>query len=154
MTSIHADIEALKVLHEALVRYRHAQREVANRSDEVIRVARAALEAKASRWQAQFELCQAEFEACRDRAACAPQDGSEDGTVDCSGYARAVEKSLERLEHIRRWQRRIDAEAGEFQGTAGRFLDLLQNDLPRTEQRLLDAIRSLEAARRVQPTGA
>jgi len=117
VTSIHADIGALKELHEALVRYRHAQREVADRSDEVIRVARAALEARA------LEV-------------------------------GAVEQDVERLEHIRRWQQRIDAEAGEFAGTAGRFLDLLQNDLPRAEQRLLEAIASLEAARRVQASGS
>ena len=119
MTSIHADIEALKELHEALVRYRHAQREVAGRGDEVIRVARAALAAKASRWQSQLE----------------------------------PEQDVERLEHIRRWQQRIDTEASEFQSTAGRFLDLLQNDLPRTEERLLDAVRSLEAARGAQAPG-
>jgi hypothetical protein len=145
-------------LHEALVRYRHAQREVASRGDDAITVARASLEARASRWQTQLELCQAEFGACREQAAQAPQDGTRDGTgagpVDCSGYARAVEQSRERLEHIRRWQQRIDAEAGEFQGTASRFLDLLENDLPRTEEHLLAAIRSLEAARRVQAPGA
>lgn len=158
MTGIHADIDALKGLHEALVRYRHAQREVASRGDDVIGAARAALEAKASRWQAQLELCQVEFGDCRERAARAaqdgPMDGNGDGTVDCSGYARAVEQSRERLEHIRRWQQRIDAEASEFQGTASRFLGLLETDMPRAEERLLAAIRSLEAARRVQAAGA
>ena len=57
--------------------------------------------------------------------------------MDCSGYARAVEQCGERLEQIRRWQQRIDAEASEFQGTASRFGDLLENDLPRTEEHLL-----------------
>jgi hypothetical protein len=162
VTGIHADIDAMRGLHEALVRYRHAQREVAGRGDDAIKVARASLEARASRWQTQLERCQAEFGACREQAAQAPQEGTRDGTgagagagpVDCSGYARAVEQSRERLEHIRRWQQRVDAEAGEFQGTASRFLDLLENDLPRTEEHLLAAIRSLEAARRVQAPGA
>jgi hypothetical protein len=154
VTAVHADIDALRGLHEALVRYRYAQREVAARGDDVIRAARASLEARASRWQAQLELNQAEFGACRERAAHAAQDGPEDSTVDCSGYARAVEQSRERLEHIRRWQQRIDAEASEFQGPASRFLGLLETDLPRTEQHLLAAIRSLEAARRVQAPGA
>ena len=150
MTAVHADIDALRGLHEALVRYRHAQREVAGRGDDQIKVARAALEAKASRWRSQLELCQTEFGACQDRAAKA----TEDDTVDCSGYARAVEESLERLEHIRRWQQRVDQEASEFAGPASRFLDLLENDLPRTEEYLLAAIRSLEAARRVQAPGS
>ena len=162
MTEIHADIDALKGLHEALVRYRHAQRAVAARGDDVIKTARVALEARASRWHAQLELCQAELGACRERAAQAVQcgpgdgagDGAGDGTVDCSGYARAVEQSRERLEHIRRWRQRIDEEVSEFQGTASRFLDLLETDLPRTEDYLLAAIRSLEAARRVQVPGA
>ena len=158
MTGIHADVDALTGLHAALVRYRHAQREVASRGDDAIKVARAPLEARASRWQTQLELRQAEFGACREQAARAPQDGTRDGTgagpVDCSGHARAVEQSRERLEHIRRWQQRIDAEAGEFHGTASRFLDVLENDLPRTEEHLLAAIRSLEAARRVQAPGA
>jgi hypothetical protein len=154
VTAIHADIDALKGLHEALVRYRHAQREVASRGDDVIRMSRASLEARASRWQTQLELAEAEFGACRERAAEAAQDGPGDGTVDCSGYARAVERSRERLEHIRRWQQRIDQEASEFQGTASRFLDLLETDLPRSGEQLLAAITSLEAARRVQAPGA
>jgi hypothetical protein len=65
VTGIHADIDAMRGLHEALVRYRHAQREVASRGDDAIMVARASLEARASRWQTQLELCQAEFGACR-----------------------------------------------------------------------------------------
>ena len=146
MTGIHADIDALKGLHEALVRYRQAQGEVAARGADRIRAVRASLEEKASRWQTQLELCQAEFDACQDRAAQA----AEDETVDCSGYARAAEHSGERLENIRRWQQRIDAAASEFQGAASRFLDLLENDLPRVEQHLLALIASLEAARRVQ----
>lgn len=165
MTSVHADIDALKGLHEALVRYRHAQREVAGRGEEEIKVVRASLEAKASRWRAQLEQCQAEFGACQERAAQAAADSAADGQaadrpaagddpVDCSGYARAVEQCGERLEQIRRWQQRIDAEASEFQGTASRFGDLLENDLPRTEEHLLALIRSLEAARRVQASGA
>jgi hypothetical protein len=156
VTSIHADIDALKGLHEALVRYRHAQREVAGRGEEEIKVIRASLEAKASRWRAQLEQCQAELGACQERAAHAAADGSAaaDDRVDCSGYARAAEQCEERLEQIRRWQQRIDAEASEFQGTASRFGDLLENDLPRTEEHLLAIIRSLEAARRVQAPGA
>jgi hypothetical protein len=150
VTAIHADIDALRGLHAALVRYRHAQREVAGRGDDEIKVARAALEAKASRRRSQMELRQTEFGACQDRAAQA----TEDDAVDCPGYARAVEESVERLERIRRWQQRIDQEASEFQGTASRFLDLLENDLPRTEEHLLAAIGSLEAARRVQAPGA
>ena len=158
MTEIHADTDALKGLREALVRYRHAQRDVAARGDDVIKMARAALEERARRCHAQLELSQAELSACRERAAEAaqygPGDDDGDGTVDCSGYAQAVEQSQERLERIRRWQQRIDEEAGEFQGTARRFLDLLETDLPRSEEYLLTALRSLEAARRVQAPGA
>jgi len=146
VTGIDADIDALRGLHQALVRYRHAQREVAARGEDEIRLARASLEAKASHWRTQLELCQAEFGACRERAAQA----AEDGPVDCSGYARAVEQSGEQLEHIRRWQQRIDAEASEFSGAAGRFRDLLEAGLPRVEEHLLALTASLEAARRVQ----
>ena len=162
MASIHADIDALKGLHEALVRYRHAQREVAGRGEEEITVVRASLEAKASRWRARLEQCRAELDACQERAAQAAADGpaavdapvAGDAPVDCSGYARAVEQCGERLEQIRLWQQRIDAEASEFAGSANRFGDLLENDLPRTEEHLLALIRSLEAARRVQAPGS
>ena len=160
MTSVHADIDALKGLREARVRYRHAQREVASRGEEEIKVVRASLEAKASRWRAQLEQCQAEFGACQERAAQAAAGSAADGPVagddpvDCSGYAQAVEQCGERLEQIRRWQQRIDAEASEFGGTASRFGDLLENDQPRTEEHLLALIRSLEAARRVQAQGS
>jgi len=150
VTAVRADIDALRGLHGALVRYRHAQREVANRGEEQIRVAGASLEAKASYWRSQVDKCQAEFSACQGRAA----EADADGQVDCSGYGQAVEQSLERLEHIRRWQQRVDAEASEFGGRASRFLDLLENDLPRAEEHLLAAIASLEAARRVQAPGS
>ena len=143
MTGIHADIDALQGLHGALVRYRHAQREVAERAADRIRAVRASLEEKARRWQAQLEQSQAAFGACEERAAT-------DDTVECSGYARAVEQSEEQLERIRRWQQRIDAEASEFGVVASRFLELLDADLPGTEEHLLALIASLEAARRVQ----
>jgi hypothetical protein len=150
LTGIHADIDALKGLHGALVRYRHAQRDVTARGQEQLRVTRASLEAKASRCRTQLELSQAELGACQDRAAGAAANDTAGGTVDCSGYARAVDQCGERLEVIRRWQQRIDAEAGEFQGIAGRFADLLENELPRMEEHLAAIIASLEAARRVQ----
>jgi glycine/D-amino acid oxidase-like deaminating enzyme len=150
LTVIHADIDALKGLHGALVTYRHAQRDVTARGEDQLRVTRASLEAKAGRCRAQLELSQAEFGACQDRAARAAADDPAGGTVDCSGYARAVEQSAERLGHIRRWQQRIDTEASEFQGIAGRFADLLENELPRLEEHLAAIIASLEAARRVQ----
>ena len=150
MTAVHADIDALKGLHAALVRYRHGQRDVAARGEDQIRLTRAALETRASQWRSRLELGQAEFAGCQDRAAQAPPDSP----VDCSGYARAVEQSRERLEQIQRWQQRIDAEASEFGGTAGRFLDLLENELPGIERQLLAIIGSLEAARRVRAPGA
>ena len=141
MTTVHADIDALKRLHEALVRYRYAQRGVAERAGDEIEATRASLADKASRWAARLEQDQAELDACRaDRT----------GTADCSGLAWAVEQASERLEHIRRWQLRVDEAAGEFGVTASGFRDLLDNDLPRAESQLLAGIASLEAARRVQ----
>lgn len=151
MNSIHADIEALKGLHEALVRFRYAQRDVADRGDREIEAARASLAAKASRWQLQLDQSRAELDACQDRA---DQVTAEDDQVDCSGYARAVSHAGERLEHIRMWQQRVDQEASEFHGTASRYRDLLENSLPRTEEHLLAIISSLEAARRVQAPGS
>ena len=144
MTTIHADIDALKGFHEALVRFRYAQRGVAERGGDEIETARASLAAKASRWQARLEQCQADLDACRA--------GGGEEAADCSAYARAVEQTGERLEHIRRWQQRVDAEASEFGGTASAYLDLLEVDLPRAESRLLAAITSLEAARGI-PAG-
>jgi len=140
VTTVHADIGALKGFHEALVRFRYAQQ---SGRDE-IEMTRASLAAKASRWQARLEQCQAELDACR------ASDGEE--PADCSAYERAVEQTGERLEHIRRWQQRVDAEASEFGGTASAYLDLLEVDLPRAESRLLAAITSLEAARGI-PAG-
>jgi hypothetical protein len=139
---VHADIDALKGFQEALVRFRHAQRGVAERADDAIEMTRASLAAKASHWQARLEQDQAALDACRASAA-------EDG-ADCSAYARAVGLTRERLEHVRRWQQRIDQDASEFRGTAGGFRDLLEVDLPRAEGRLLASITSLEAARRVE----
>ncbi len=147
MTTVHADIDALKGLHEAMVRFRYAQREVAERGGDEIEVTRASLAAKASHWQARLEQDWAELEACRAR-------GGEEAAPDCSAYARAVEQTGERLELIRRWQQRVEVEADEFRGTAGAFGDLLDSGLPRAETHLLALITSLEAARRVQASGS
>jgi hypothetical protein len=139
----------LKGFHEALVRFRYAQRGVAERGDDEIEMTRASLAAKASHWQAQLEQRQAELDACR--AGGREKDAA---AADCSAYAWAVEQAGERLEHIRRWQQRVDTEASEFGGTASAFLDLLENDVPRAESQLLALIASLEAARRVQAGGS
>jgi hypothetical protein len=151
VTRIHADIDALKQLHGALIRFRHAQRDVADRGDEEIEVTRTSLEAKASRWRSCLERGRAELDACRHRAAGGT--AADDYPVDCSAYSGAVSEAEERLEHIRRWQNRVDQEASEFRAVASRFRDLLENDLPRTEEHLLSLIASLEAARGVQAPG-
>jgi hypothetical protein len=147
VTGIHADIDALKGLHDALVRYRHAQRDVAARASDQVRATREALEAKASQLRAQLEMCQAEYSGCQARAAQADPD---DLPVDCSGYARAVASNSERLEQIQLWRQRVEAGASEFSGVAGRFDALLTGDLPRMEEHLAAIIARLEAARRVQ----
>lgn len=149
MTAIHADIDALTELRAALTRFRYAQREVTDRGGDAIEATRASLEAKASRWRARLEQGRAELAACRDRAAA-----EQDAPVDCSGYARAVSEAGERLEHIRLWQRRIDEQAIEFHGVTSRFKNLLETDLPRAEEQLAGIIASLQAARRVQPSGS
>jgi hypothetical protein len=147
VAAVHADIDALKGLRDALVRYRHAQRDVAARASDQVRVVRAGLAEKASRLRAQVELCQAEYEGCRERAA---QADPEDLPVDCSGYARAVTQNAERLEQLQLWQQRVEAEASEFSGIAGRFDGLLADDLPRLEEHLAAIISSLERARHLQ----
>jgi hypothetical protein len=149
VTAIHADIDALTELRAALTRFRYAQREVADRGGHAIEATRASLEAKASLWRARLEQGRAELTACRDRAAA-----EQDTPVDCSGYARAVSEAGDRLEHIRLWQQRIDQQAVEFAGAAGRFQNLLETDLPRAEEQLAAIIASLQAARRVQPSGS
>ena len=149
MTAIHADIDALTELRAALTRFRYAQREVADRGGDAIEATRADLEAKASHWRARLEQGQAELAACRNRAAAADGD-----PVDCSGYARAVSEAGERLEHIRHWQQRVDEQAIEFHGATLRFKNLLETDLPRAEEQLAGIIASLQAARRVQPSGS
>jgi hypothetical protein len=149
VTAIHADIDALTELRAALTRFRYAQREVTDRGGDAIEATRASLEAKASRWRARLEQGRAELSACRDRAAA-----EQDVPVDCSGYARAVSEADERLEHIRLWQQRIDEQAIEFHGVTSRFKNLLETDLPRAEEQLAGIIASLQAARRVQPSGS
>lgn len=143
MSRIHADIEALKGLHEALGRFGQAMREVADRGDDQVEMTRASLEAKAAICRSRLEQCQAELDARRSEA-----------DTDRSGYAQAVAQEGERLERIRRWQQRVDQEASEFHGTASRFRDLLETGLPRTQEQLRAAIASLEAARRVPVHGS
>jgi hypothetical protein len=148
VTAIHADVDALAGLCAALTRFRYAQREVADRGDEAIVAALASLEAKAGHWRARLEQSQAELAACRDRSQ------ARDDPADCSGYARAVSEAGQRLEHIRRWQQRIDQQAMEFHAAATRFAGLLETDLPRAEEQLAAIIASLKGARHVQAPGA
>jgi hypothetical protein len=148
---IHADIDALHGLHRAMARFRLAGRGVADRGSDQIAVTRASLEAEASRCRSWLEQGYADLGACRRRAAESAATGN--GPVDCSEQARVVSEAEERLERIRRWQHRIDQEAGEFLGVASRFRALLEDDLPRTEGHLLAIIARLEGARRLQAPG-
>jgi hypothetical protein len=144
---IHADIDALKELRDALTRFRYAQREVVERGDHEIEATRASLEAKAGLWGSLLARRQADFAACQQAAAAGRP-------ADCSAEASAVREAQERLDQIRRWQQRVDEEAGAFRGTSGRFRDLLDRDLPRTENHLLAIITGLEAARGLQAAGS
>jgi hypothetical protein len=143
VTRIHADIDALKEFHGALSRFRYAQRDLADRVDDEIELARAALEAKASRCQSLLERYRAELAECRDR------DASADNPEDCSGCERSVSEAAENLERIRLWQYRIDAEAGQFRAISSQFRGLLDDDVPRAEGELLAAIASLQDTRRM-----
>ena len=151
MNRIHADIDALHGLHRAMARFRLAGRGVADRGNDQIAVTRASLEAEASRCRSRLEQGYADLGACRQRAAESAATGN--GPVDCSEQAGAVSEAEERLERLRRWQYRIDQEASEFLGVASRFLALLEDDLPRTEDQLLAIIANLEGARRLQAPG-
>jgi hypothetical protein len=148
VAEIHADIEALKALDEALVRFRYMQREVADRGDHEIEATRASLEAKASKWRQRLEQALSDLSACEYRAAAAAEQG---GWVDCSGFARAVAEAEDRLAHVQGWQQRVEEEAGAFRSVANRFRGLLEADIPRTDDHLRGIITRLEAARRVQP---
>ena len=148
---IHADIDALKELRDALTRFRHAQREVVERGDDEIRATRASLEAKAGQWRSLLARREADFAACQLAAAAEAATGR---PADCSAEALAVREAQERLDHIRRWQQRVEEEAGTFASTSGRFRDLLELDLPRAENHLLAVITGLEAARGLQVAGS
>jgi hypothetical protein len=150
MTEIYADIDALKEFHEALARFRYVQRDVADRGDHETEATRASLEAKASRWQSRLEDARHELDACHHRAALAAQ---QERYLDCSGYAATVHEAQERLEHIRAWQQRVDEEAAAFRRTASRFRNLLEADLPHTQDHVMAIIKALEAARRIQAAG-
>jgi len=148
---IHADIDALKELRDALTRFRHAQREVVERGDDEIRATRASLEAKAGQWRSLLARREADFAACQLAAAAEAATGR---PADCSAEESAVREAQERLDHIRRWQQRVEDEAGAFASASGRFRDLLDRDLPRTENHLLAVITGREAARGLQVAGS
>jgi len=150
VADIHADIDALRELADALARFRHAQREVVERGDYEINATRASLEAKAGRWRHLLGRRQADLAACEQGAA---RDAA-GPPPDCSAEARAVREAQERLDHIRRWQQRVDDEADSFRGNASRFRDVLDLDLPRTENHLRAVIAGLEASRRIRVAGS
>jgi hypothetical protein len=151
VADIHADIDALKEFRDALTEFRHAQREVAERGDHEIEVTRASLEAKAGHWRSQLARREADLATCQRAAAASAAAGR---PADCSAEASAVREAQERLDHIRRWQQRVEEEASTFRGPAGRFRDLLELDLPRTENHLLAIINGLQAARGIPVTGS
>jgi hypothetical protein len=143
VADIHADVEALKELAGALTRYRYGQREVADRGDYQIAATRASLEEKASQWRSLLARREADLAACQ-RAALDDEAG---GHGDCRAEAAAVREAQERLESIRRWQQQVEDGASAFLGPAGRFRNVLDVDLPRTESHLQAIVRGLEAAR-------
>jgi hypothetical protein len=147
VADINATPAALKAFRDALARFRYTQRDVADRGDYEIEKTRASLEAKAGRWRSILERNQADLDRCLDRAAAAAQEG---GYVDCSGFARAVAEAEDRLANIRRWEQRVDEEAGAFRGVANRFRNLIEVDLPHTDAHLLGIIEGLEATREIQ----
>ncbi len=151
VSRVNADIDALRDFHAALVRFRYTQQGAVDRDGDRIETARAALAEKADHWRAVLDRRRAEYEDCRGRAAgpagySAGAD-TDDNLVDCSRLAWAVADAEERLERIRGWQLRIDEEASVFHDVRGRFLDLLDGGLPRTEEHLAAIIARLEAAR-------
>lgn len=149
MSRVNADIDALRDFHAALVRYRYGQRGAVDRDADRIEAARAALAEKADRWRAELDRCRAEYEDCLQRAAGSADSGggTDDNLVDCSRIAQAVAEAEERVERIRIWQSRVDEEAIVFHDVRGRFRDLLDYDLPRSESHLTTLITRLEAAR-------
>ncbi len=147
VADIHADIEALKEFAGALTRYRHAQREVADRGDYQIAATRASLEEKASQWRSLLAGRQADLAACQSAAV---MDGEAGGRAGCHAEAAAVREAEERLESIRRWQQQVEDGASAFLGPSSRFRNLLDVDLPRTEHHLLAIIDGLEDARGVR----
>jgi hypothetical protein len=160
VTTVDADIDALKGFHAALVRFRYAQVSVVDRSGAAIEVTRGSLAEKALRRRSALERCQAELDECRSRAASAEAATSaaagsaggpamDDEPVDCSGYLRAVAEAEERLNRVFYWQQQVESEAADFAGRAGAFRYTLENEVWRAEAQLLAMIRSLEAARDV-----
>jgi hypothetical protein len=147
VADIHADIEALKELVGALTRYRHAQREVADRGEYQIAATRASLEEKASQWRSLLARRQADLAACQHAAAVDTEGG---GHAGCHAEAAAVREAEERIESIRRWQQQVEDGASAFVGPSSRFRNLLDVELPRTEHHLLAIVDGLEAARGVQ----
>ena len=110
MTRVDADIDALRELHAALVRFRYSQRDVLDRAGLAIDTTLAALSV-----QTALSVQEAETDA--------------------------------ELEGIRRWEQRVEEESSVYYGGSARFRDLLESDLPRTEDHLLTLIASLEACR-------
>jgi hypothetical protein len=147
VADIHADIEALKEFADALARYRHAQREVAERGDYQIAATRASLEEKASEWRSLLARRKAELAECQ-RAAASDTEGV--GQGGCHAEAAAVREAEERLDSVRRGQQLVEEGASAFLGPSSRFRSVLDVDLPRTEQHLLAIISGLEAARGVR----
>jgi hypothetical protein len=147
VADIHADPGTLKAFRDALARFRYVQRDVADRGDYEIEKTRASLEAKAARWRSILERNQADLDRCLSRAAAAARDG---GYIDCSGFARAVAEAEDRLANIRRWQQRVEQEASAFRGTASRFRNLIEVDVPHADAHLLGIAEGLEAARGIQ----
>ena len=147
MADIHADIEALKEFADALGRYRHAQREVAEQGDYQVAATRASLEDKASQWRSLLARRKAELADCQ-RAAAMDTEGA--GHGGCHAEAAAVREAEERLDSVRRWQQLVEEGASAFLGPSSRFRSVLDVDLPRTEQHLLAIIGGLEAARGVR----
>ena len=142
MTRIEADVDALKALRAALLRFGGRQTEALEAAAEEIQGTERLLEMAARHWAYQMDVRQERLHSCLREAAYAAAEGYR---VDCSAQEAALLDAERHLARVIESQNRVREVVARYTVAAHRVSTSLGHDLPRATEYLAGRITALEA---------
>ncbi len=142
MTQVRADIEALKSLRSALIRFAQRQTEALEATEREIARKEKSLEDEEKRCRREVQRHSQRLQACLAAARAAAAKG---GQVDCSPERASLHEAERELEQVRRRVVEVKTAAERYRRVAQRVQAMLHEQLPHATSFLQDRITALEA---------